>query len=73
MHYFARPTELTLSVDREAIDGTCPACGASRLARYPVVAEHGWTMVVKCQSCLHSVTRTPHAPLGSIRLLSEML
>jgi vanillate/4-hydroxybenzoate decarboxylase subunit D len=71
MHHFPRPSELTLSVTREPVDGLCPVCGRESLARYPVVAEHGWTIVTKCQTCLHSVERSPHSPLGSITLLSD--
>ena len=65
MHTFPRPSELTLSVTREPVDGTCPECGQADLATYPVLSEGGWWTVVKCQSCLASVSREPAAALGS--------
>jgi vanillate/4-hydroxybenzoate decarboxylase subunit D len=48
---------------REPIDGSCPNCGESGLARYQVLAEGGWFEVVKCQNCLHSIERTRLDPL----------
>jgi transcription elongation factor Elf1 len=70
---YARPTELTLSVTRETVDGACPACGASALQRYPVLAETGWFNVVKCQECLHSVSRERGAMYGHIQVYSSLL
>jgi endogenous inhibitor of DNA gyrase (YacG/DUF329 family) len=66
-----RPTQLTLSVTREPVDGECPSCGRSELQAYPVLSEGGWFDVVKCPNCLHSVSRTPGPKLGPIELLSD--
>ena len=63
----------TSSVTREAVDGTCPACGAAALARYPVLSEGGWFEVVKCQSCLYSVERRPWHRLGWVTRLEDQL
>lgn len=60
-------------LDREAVDGTCPRCGQSRLATYDVVGEAGWETVVKCQNCLCSVQRTPANRLGPITLLVDLV
>jgi vanillate/4-hydroxybenzoate decarboxylase subunit D len=68
-----RPTELTLSVEREPVNGECPACGESALQRYPVLAEGGWFEVVKCANCLHSVSRDRGPRLGPIQLLSDLV
>jgi len=59
MNSYPRPSEPRVSVDREAIDGACPECGAHELKRYPVLSEGGWWMVVKCQACLASAQREP--------------
>jgi hypothetical protein len=55
-----------LVVPREPAPGDCGECGASALARYPVLSEGGWFMVVKCQVCLASAERTPWRPLGYV-------
>jgi hypothetical protein len=68
-----RPTEATLSVEREDVDGQCPACGESTLQSYPVLSEGGWFDVVKCSNCLHSVSREPGPKLGPIELLSDLV
>jgi vanillate/4-hydroxybenzoate decarboxylase subunit D len=70
---YPRPQELTLSVEKEAVEGTCPACGKATLKRYPVLSEGGWFQVVKCQSCLHSVSREPWSRLGPIAVLVDSL
>ena len=62
-----------LFVEREPVEGTCPSCGATALARYPVVGESGWTMVVKCQECLTSTRREPWNRLGPYSLLVDQL
>jgi len=69
----ARPTEATVSVEREAVEGQCPECGEEKLERYPVLSEGGWFEVVKCASCLHSVSREPGPKLGPIELLSDLV
>lgn len=68
-----RPREERLSVERTTVDGSCPECGAASLASYRVLAEEGWVDVVKCQGCLHSLSRAPGPLLGPIELLSERL
>lgn len=73
MHTFPRPTELRLSVEREDVEGDCPACGASELKAYPVLSEGGWWKAVKCQACLHSTSREPWNLLGPITLLSDQV
>jgi transposase-like protein len=70
---YPRPTELTLSVEKEPVQGTCPICGAAALQRYPVLSEGGWFQVVKCQECLHSVSRERWSRLGPIELLVDSL
>ena len=32
MHTFPRPGETHLAVERDPVEGTCPACGAQALA-----------------------------------------
>jgi len=61
----------TTSVEREPASGDCPACGASALERYPVLANGGFFLVVKCQACLYSVSRLPWHRLGYVRLPEE--
>lgn len=68
-----RPTEPTLSVAREPVDGHCPECGAEALQAYPVLSEGGWFDVVKCADCLHSVERNPGPKLGIVELLSDRI
>jgi hypothetical protein len=65
MHTFPRPTELHLSVDRRAVEGACPECGAEALAEYRVLSDGGWFDVRKCQACLASVSREPAPRFGS--------
>ena len=69
MHSFPRPQELHLVAARERAEGTCPACGAARLADYRVLSEGGWWDVRKCQACLHSVSRQVAPAFGSYRPL----
>ena len=66
MHTFARPQEPHLSVVREPIEGSCPACKAQALATYRVLGEGGLWDVVKCQECLTSVSRERAPRLGSL-------
>ncbi len=67
------PVSHRLYLQRTAVDGTCPNCGAVDLAGYPVNSEGGWFLVVKCQRCLHSVSRERWRRLGPIQLLSDTL
>jgi hypothetical protein len=57
MHAFPRPDQQYLAVERTPVEGTCPECGGSNLAEYPVLSEGGWWNVRKCQDCLASVHR----------------
>ncbi len=59
-------------LERELVEGACPRCGGE-LRRYPVNSEGGWFDVVKCQNCLHSVSRVRGPRLGPIQLLSDQL
>lgn len=68
-----RPTEPTISVERQDVEGKCPACGEATLQSYPVLSEGGWFDVVKCSNCLHSVSREPGPKLGPIELLSDLV
>jgi vanillate/4-hydroxybenzoate decarboxylase subunit D len=61
----------SLSDDLLSVTGTCPACGAEELCRYPVLASGGWFMVVKCQVCLTSLSREPWRRLGWISLAED--
>lgn len=66
-------TSPPLHFERARVDGTCPRCSADDLATYPVNSEGGWFTVVKCQRCLHSLTRERWNLLGPITLLSDTL
>jgi hypothetical protein len=59
--------------ERTPVDGPCQRCGATVLERYPVLSEGGWFQVVKCQQCLHSVSREPWDLLGPVKLASAGL
>ena len=52
--------------ERTPAAGACPECGERNLQRYEVLSEGGWWVVVKCQSCLASVERTPWNRLGYV-------
>ena len=67
----AHPVAPSLYVEKEVVPGKCPECGASALYRYPVIAELGWQMVVKCECCLHATERTRWNRLGAIELLID--
>ena len=73
MHQFPRPLSTTIVVERVSVDGVCPECGSTQVARYPVVGEIGWLTVTKCQDCLYSIRREPMNRMGSITLLSDEL
>jgi hypothetical protein len=68
---YPRPAEPTVAVVKESVEGACPRCGASALKAYPVLSEGGWFRVVKCQACLHSVSRERWTRLGPIELLVD--
>ena len=73
MSSYPRPNEPLLFVEREPVEGECPECGASDLRRYPVLTEGGWFQVVKCQACLHSVSRERWHLLGPVEVLVASL
>jgi vanillate/4-hydroxybenzoate decarboxylase subunit D len=56
---------------KEVVAGSCPDCGAEELRQYPVLSAGGWFVVVKCQRCLFSVSRTPWHRLGWVRLQED--
>jgi hypothetical protein len=62
-----------VTLDRDPVEGACPSCGAERLAAYPVNSEGGWFDVVKCQECLHPVSRERGPLLGPLHLLVDQL
>lgn len=68
-----RTTSPPLTQVRDAVAGACPSCGDGQLHRYPVNSEGGWWEVVKCQTCLSSVSRTKIGRLGPIQLLSDTI
>lgn len=70
---FTRPSETAPVQAREPIAGTCAACGAEALMRYPVLSEGGWFMAVKCQDCLYSQSREKWTRLGYVTLLTDSI
>jgi hypothetical protein len=65
MHAFQRPGERHLFAERRHVEGSCPECGAEKLAEYRVLGDGGWFDVRKCQACLASASREPAPPFGS--------
>lgn len=62
---FSRPEEETLSVPREPVDDTCPACAGTDIRRYPMLRNTGWALVVRCQDCLTDLrSEDPPTPFG---------
>jgi hypothetical protein len=55
-----------VSVERRTAHGRCPECAGETLARYEVLSEGGWFQVLKCQTCLASLERTPWNRLGYV-------
>jgi predicted RNA-binding Zn-ribbon protein involved in translation (DUF1610 family) len=45
-----------VSVERAAVDLTCPKCGSTAVARYPIANYIGPRIVTKCQDCFHSLS-----------------
>ncbi len=70
---FPRPAEAAPVQAREPVAGACEECGAEDLLRYPVLSEGGWFIVVKCQSCLHSMSREHWARLGAVQLMTDAI
>jgi len=68
-----KTTRQPLFLDRQPVESACPRCGEEDLRGYPVNSEGGWFQVVKCQSCLFSVSRERWSRLGPIQLLSDSL
>lgn len=73
MSHYPRPTEPVPVLDKEPVPGTCPECGDADLKTYPVNSEGGWFIVVKCQNCLHSVSREQWRLLGPIEVLADSI
>lgn len=74
MRPFVRPTAPVLTAERVPVAGTCPECGGTELARYPVLSEGGWWDVTKCQACLLRIDAQRGNPIGpSMTLLSDDL
>ncbi len=54
---FQTPGRDAMTVVKAAVAGqSCPACGSSDIARYPVGNVMGPRIVTKCQSCYHSLS-----------------
>lgn len=70
---FPRPQEAAPVQPRETVSGACGACGATALARYPVLSEGGWYLATKCQVCLHSEQREKWTRLGHVSLMTDRL
>ena len=70
---FARPQDPNPTQEKEPVEGSCPVCGHEELRRYPVNSEGGWFIVVKCQNCLHSVSREHWRLLGPLEMLSDSI
>lgn len=70
---FPRPSDPAPVQAREPVQGSCEACGAASLARYPVLSEGGWYMVVKCQACLHAQSREKWTRLGHVTLITDSI
>ncbi len=70
---FPRPAEAAPVQVRETVAGRCVECGAEALKRYPVLSEGGWFVVVKCQVCLHSLSREKWTRLGHVSLMTDSL
>jgi allophanate hydrolase subunit 1 len=66
-------TSPPIDLERERVDRNCPKCGGGDVAAYPLNSEGGWFQVVKCQGCLHSVSRERWALLGPIKLLVDQV
>jgi ssDNA-binding Zn-finger/Zn-ribbon topoisomerase 1 len=53
---FLTPGKDEMFVEKAKVEGrTCPECGSGDIARYPIGWVRGPRMVVKCQSCYHSL------------------
>lgn len=59
---FPRPEAAHIFVERTPVEGACPACGAERLARYPIADSMGPRIAVKCQECFHCVSKVRPSP-----------
>lgn len=53
---FVTPPAEELSVPKAKVEGrTCPECGSGEILRYPIGSHLGPRMVVKCQTCFHTL------------------
>lgn len=55
-YVYQRPDTPQVYQERQPLAGeTCERCGQEDVRRYPVATHMGPRMVVKCQSCMHTV------------------
>jgi hypothetical protein len=60
---FQTPPASEMQVVKRPVEGSsCPACGSTDIARYPVGHYTGPRMVTKCQACYHSLAVDIPAP-----------
>lgn len=59
---FPPPAEQYISVPRTPVDATCPACGSTDVARYPVANYIGPRIATKCQDCFEVLDMVRPAP-----------
>ncbi len=59
---YPRPIERYPAVLRVPVAGRCPACGAEAMARYPIANFIGPKVVIRCQSCFHTVSVSKPEP-----------
>lgn len=54
---FQTPGRDQMTVVKTPVEGaTCPECGSTEIARYPIGHYLGPRIVTKCQSCYHSLS-----------------
>jgi predicted RNA-binding Zn-ribbon protein involved in translation (DUF1610 family) len=70
---YPRPTDKTLVTERERVEGLCPSCGSTEIARYPVHSEGGWFRTTRCQNCLHQLDRERWTLYGPVEFLSDQI
>ena len=72
---FPRPKERYLFVEREKVEGmSCPKCGSTNIARYPVLKSSGWVIATKCQDCMYTLETKPTESIyGTFSPLSKFL
>ena len=53
---FSTPPADQMVVAKESVEATCPECGSTNVARYPIGHFKGPRIVTKCQDCYHSLS-----------------